>query len=146
MKFNWGTGIALALTAFIVFILFLVYKTTTTNTDLDAQDYYRQEINYQQRIDAIKNAEKLSGNLRIDQNQNLVIIKYPSDFENKEIEGHIQLFRPDNAALDKIIPINSRKNQQFIPKEAMNFGMYKVKVECEVDDVPYFMEKDLTLD
>lgn len=146
MKFNWGTGIALALTAFIVFILYLVYKTTSTNTDLDAKDYYRQEINYQQRIDAIKNTEKLKGEMTIDQNENLVILSYPSDFEGIQVEGTIQLFKPDNASLDKIIPINPRNNQQFIPKAAMNFGVYKIKVECTVNDIPYFMEKDLTLD
>ncbi len=43
---NWGQGIAIFLTVFVLFILGLIYKTTQSTFDLEVEDYYAQEIGY----------------------------------------------------------------------------------------------------
>ena len=50
---SWGKGIAIALTVFILFIATLVTIIIRQKVDLVSEDYYTQEINYQQEIDGI---------------------------------------------------------------------------------------------
>ena len=53
MKINWGTGIVLAIIAFIGFILFFVIKMSTddrANHDLVTEEYYKAELGYQKEI------------------------------------------------------------------------------------------------
>ena len=57
MKINWGTGIVIAIVAFIGFILYFVITMSTDKTysyDLVTDKYYQQELKYQQEIDAKK--------------------------------------------------------------------------------------------
>ena len=46
------------------FILFLVVKANLTTTELVAEDYYDQEITYQDKIDAKHNAKGLDISIR----------------------------------------------------------------------------------
>ena len=62
MKFNWGTGIVLAFIAFISFIMYFVISMNTDKSldhDLVNEDYYKQELEFQNDIDKEKNAKTL---------------------------------------------------------------------------------------
>ena len=67
MKFNWGTGIVLAFIGFISFIMYFVVNMNTDKKldhDLVTEDYYKQELKYQNDIDKEKNAKTLTTNLK----------------------------------------------------------------------------------
>ena len=69
MKFNWGTGIVITIIAFIAFIMYFVITMSTDNAyshDLVTDKYYQEELNYQEEINAEKNAKKLSENIKIE--------------------------------------------------------------------------------
>lgn len=53
IKFNWGTGIVIAMVLFMTFILTFVYKSLTPQYthDLVSEDYYKDELLYQKEID-----------------------------------------------------------------------------------------------
>lgn len=53
---NWGWKIAIGYTAFALFILYLVYRTTGVEFELVTPDYYAQELAYQGQIDKRKTA------------------------------------------------------------------------------------------
>ena len=62
MKISWGTGIVLALAAFISFILFLVISMTTNKEldhDLVVEEYYQKELEFQEQLDNERNARRL---------------------------------------------------------------------------------------
>ena len=61
MKFNWGHGILVALVSFIIFIVGLVVYFTQTmqNSELITDNYYQEELMYQQVIDAKNRAAAL---------------------------------------------------------------------------------------
>ena len=56
---NWGNSIILTFVLFASFVIYLVVQTFRASTDLVAEDYYAQEINYQQKIEQRANLEKL---------------------------------------------------------------------------------------
>ena len=48
---NWGYKILMVYVIFIAGILLLVFKSSSQNQDLVTEDYYEQELKYQQKID-----------------------------------------------------------------------------------------------
>ena len=61
-KFTWGHGVVLMLGSFIAFILFMiiVFPNGQQNAELVSDDYYADELQYQQVIDAKNNADQLT--------------------------------------------------------------------------------------
>ena len=56
MKFNWGVGIFTFYGLFVVFILALVFRSSQENYDLVTEDYYQQEIRFEEVINKRNNA------------------------------------------------------------------------------------------
>lgn len=46
MKLNWGTGVMMALGAFILAMGYTIYLTTQNDYELVNEDYYQQELEY----------------------------------------------------------------------------------------------------
>ena len=62
MKINWGTAIVVAFVGFISFIMYFVISMSTDKKfdhDLVTEDYYQQELKYQDDINKVENAKKL---------------------------------------------------------------------------------------
>ena len=64
MKFNWGYKIVLVYSVFVAGILYLVVQSSRQQMDLVTDDYYAQEIRYQEKIDQSKRASALSEPIR----------------------------------------------------------------------------------
>ncbi len=65
MKFNWGYKIVLVYSVFVAGILYLVVQSSRQQMDLVTDDYYAQEIRYQEKIDQSKRASALSEPIRL---------------------------------------------------------------------------------
>ena len=65
MKFNWGYKIVLVYCVFVAGILYLVVQSSRQQMDLVTDDYYAQEIKYQEKIDQSKRASALSEPIRL---------------------------------------------------------------------------------
>ena len=63
---NWGYKIIIIYSAFVLGIVFMVYKATQQNTDLVTTDYYAKELVYQDRIDEAKRTSLLSAQITIE--------------------------------------------------------------------------------
>ena len=127
MKFNWGTGIAIGYTTFVVFIGVMVYKAFGEDFDLVTEDYYAQEIKFQDKIDSKARAEKLDGNLQtIVEGKNLKIL-----FPQKDIplKGSINCFRPSDESKDFTETFTIENGAYSIPLSKFIKGKYLIKVE-----------------
>ena len=127
MKFNWGTGIAIGYTTFVVFIGVMVYKAFGEDFDLVTEDYYAQEIKFQDKIDSKARAEKLDGNLQtIVEGKNLKIL-----FPQKDIplKGSINCFRPSDESKDFTETFTIENGAYTIPLSKFIKGKYLIKVE-----------------
>ncbi len=140
MKINWGTGITIALVAFMLFILSFVYKTFT-NSKYDhhivSKTYYNDELNYQKEIDAEQNLENLSSKIVLKNTDKGVEIIFPEEFKDKKLEGTIDFQRSANEKLDFNIPIKVTDNKQFIPDDKLVKGIYIVKINWKTDGKTY---------
>ena len=97
---NWGTKILLLYVAFIIGILFMVFKSSNQNTDLVTPDYYASELTYQEKIDEIKRVAALSMPVEYVIKDNELLIKFPKDFAGKKLVGELVLYCPSDKNKD----------------------------------------------
>ena len=148
MKINWGTGIVIAIVAFIGFILYFVITMSTDKTysyDLVTDKYYQQELKYQQEIDAKKNATELKENITINRTEKGLNINFPKDFENKMIKGKVFLYRPSNKQLDFEIPISISNKYLLVPEKRLLDGRWNITVAWSYNNKEYLFKKELNL-
>jgi len=140
MKINWGTGVAIAMLMFMIFILSFVYKTFTNEKydhHLVSEEYYKDEMNYQQELNEIENAKRLTESVGLINTENGIKITFPTDVKLKSIVGTIQFQRASDVTLDIELPIKLANNIQLIPKEKLVEGLYNVKINWEINKTKY---------
>jgi len=144
-KISWPTGIILSIAAFVIFILSFVYKVTFLpeyDHHLVSEDYYKDELNYQQEIDKLNNAAELKQNVTYKKIDAGLLISFPEEFEASEIKGTIDFQRGSNTKIDFNIPIELITLDYLISNEKLVEGRWDIKIEWTVNNKSYlFKEK-----
>jgi hypothetical protein len=140
---NWGNGILLVFVVFIGGMATLV--TICMKQDdihLVTENYYAEEIKYQEHIDKVSNAnaseEKV---MHFDAKAQTVQLKLPVGST-----GVLHLFRPSDARLDKkiIVEIKNTKSK-VLPLSDLKPGYWKMKMEWEANGMAFYEEKEIDL-
>jgi hypothetical protein len=143
---NWGLRIVLVYLGFIAMILTLVVKARSEKIELVTPDYYAQEIVYQQRIEALTNANALSDTLKVTATKEWVTVELPPECLGQIENGMLRFYRPSDASLDQsqafttessVIVQNTRSN---LPS-----GLYVVQCSWRTNNKAYYMEKPFQL-
>lgn len=144
MKFNWATGIVTAIIGFIGFILFFVVTMTTDKAyshDLVTEKYYQEELNYQQEIEAQKNADIFKEEIKLQRVNNGLAIHFPSNIKREE--GKVFLYRPSNKHLDFEMPISKSNTYLLVPDKRLLDGRWNMKILWEHNNIKYLVKKEL---
>ncbi len=146
MKFNWGTGIAIFIGMFIIFILSFVFTAAYTHTDLYAEDYYQQELDYQTTIDAKQNALMFSDKVYLSQGKQSIVVHLPETIDWSKTEGLVHLYRANDASQDKTYKISTENSKMMIPKNDLNNGKFYVKIAWKDQGKDYLITKEIVLE
>jgi hypothetical protein len=137
---NWGNAIVLVFVAFAAIIITMV--TICMRQDdlhLVTQNYYEEEIRYQEHIDKVTNAKDLGVIvLDFDAKNKVMDLNLPAD-----ASGSIHLFRPSDARLDQRIKIDSDKKS--LDLAGLKPGYWHIKLTWEKDGIAYYEEKKIDL-
>lgn len=145
MKFNWGHGIFLGITAFIVFILFMVFSATQIDYDLVSEDYYDQEIAYEDHIRAVENTNTLTTEMLLETSEGHVILQLPQELRQEGATATVHFFRADNATNDFILAMENTNTVLSVPFSDLIKGEYTVKVTCTMQDKQYYFERAVVI-
>jgi hypothetical protein len=146
MKIKWSTAIVIAMISFIVFILSFVYKSVMMDEyqhELVSEDYYRDELHYQEEIDKLKKASELKEDVSLVRNNEGLTIRFPEDLDASQITGTIYLQRPSNQNLDLRMQIELRDNEILIPDESLATGKYLVIVDWKHEASEYMFKDEI---
>ncbi|CAL2102011.1 FixH family protein [Tenacibaculum sp. 190130A14a] len=146
MKLNWGTGIVIAIIGFIGFIMYFVITMSTGknyNHDLVSDKYYQKELEYQNSINATKNAKALKENIKVEKTAKGLNIHFPTEFNPKEISGKVFLYRPSNKQLDFEIPISLSNTYLLVPENRLLGGRWNITVSWKHKNKDYLYQKEL---
>jgi hypothetical protein len=139
---NWGKGIIVALALFVGFILFLVITLMRQDVDLVSEDYYKQEIDYEARIQKEQNGLNSTAKIKIVDQKSFVIIQLPDSIALTNVL--VNLKRPNDEKLDKSFKIEGTKTF-MLPKASLEKGKYDLTIEYTVNGEECLMKKVITL-
>ena len=141
MRISWGYKLFIAYSLFASGILFLAYKASKQSYDLVADNYYEQELKFQDVIEQKGRTAGLSAPPKISHTINSISIQLPGEFANKKVQGEIYLYRPSDASKD--IRKNFTTDEGFYQLDLGKdlFGSYELKLSWEAGSQHYFEEK-----
>ena len=146
LKISWPTGIIIAITAFIVFILSFVYKVTFLpeyDHHLVSEQYYKDELNYQIEIDNEVKGLDLKENVSIKKVNEGLLVSFPKEFKPSDITGNIVFKRLSNSKIDFEQIINLKTHELLIKDDVLVDGRWDVYIEWEVNKNTYLYKEKL---
>ena len=146
MKFNWGTGIVIAFILFISFIMYFVISMNTDKSldhDLVNENYYKQELEFQNDINKEKNAKTLASKVTWKKTTEGIVISFPAELEDKNITGKVFLYRPSNKQLDFETTILLSNHNLLIPDKRLLDGRWNIKIDWSYKDTNYMLKEEI---
>jgi hypothetical protein len=136
---NWGKSILAVYIGFVLLMVFMVYMASMQDFDLVAKDYYKQEIEYQTKIDANKNQTNSNNKWQIISMSNQIEISLANFAASKKPVGKIEFYRPSNSKLDvmKDLDLNA-EGKMFISAQNFKTGPYLIKINYTIENKSYF--------
>ncbi|MCX6299049.1 MAG: FixH family protein [Bacteroidetes bacterium] len=142
---SWGNKLVVVFVLFAVFIGTMVYKAFNTPLDLVSKDYYKEELRYQEKIDGMNNAAKIS-KVIIAQNQTAINIQFPIEQKGKSIKGEAFFYCVTDEKKDIRLPIIVDSTASLaVLKNKLQKGVYALKLNWQLDKEAYYNEQKLVV-
>jgi hypothetical protein len=145
MPVSWGTKIACLYGGFVALIITLVTATFFHKSELVADNYYQQELQYQSRLDASHAAATLNEPLQILQQQESIVIVFPGRFMGQSLEGNLHFYAAARATADRNLPIQTSNDTMFVPRAALDHASYELQVSWSSAGTEYYQSLPLDL-
>ena len=146
MKFNWGHGIALFYIVFASVMVYFAVKSTQHDHSLVVDNYYEEDLKYQQHFEKLENSKSLENDVKINHDPTSQNIKISFPKEKRNIAGTIHFYRPSDKSKDLKVKINLDQNfEQSLPVSQLSSGLWKLKVEWQADGTPFYKEETVIL-
>lgn len=145
-KFNWGTGLTLAIVVFVLATLSTVSYLISLEFYLVSENHYEEGVEYQETIDGIQNANNLSTPVLIlfDEPTESIKITFPIALRSDSLNGSIKFYRPNDSSLDKRFKLELNEDgQQSIPVSDFEEGRWKLTLQWQQDTLTYIDHKNI---
>ena len=143
---NWGHKITLVFLGFVIMMVYMVVKSFQANVDLVSEDYYLEELNYQQQIDKKNNVEAANMAIKYQITPEGVFLTFPDQTYLEKVSGSINLYRPSAASMDVQLSIAlDSQFRQLIRPDQFSPGKYILKIDWTDGGKPYYQEIDLLI-
>jgi hypothetical protein len=139
---NWGKGIVIGMGVFMSFITVLVVILMSQNVDLESEDYYQREINYEQELTAMRNAEQQEKQIKVARSDEYIVVQVPDSVSFTDVSVYLR--RPNNSKDDQFFKLNNSKNL-LIPMSKLRKGNYGMEISYYVGDKPCLQKENLSL-
>jgi FixH len=144
---NWGNRLLITFIVFGAGISYMVYRSMHVNSELVETDYYKNELIYQQVIDATNRANALLSTVKLMQaKEGNILLQLPEEMKNKNISGDIWFYCAYDEAKDKKLPlaINADGMQSF-RAGILTTGFYTARISWSEGVQKYYTEKPITV-
>lgn len=144
-KLNWGTKLAMFASLYVIGVLAFVGFSTTQDINLISKDYYPQGIEFQSKIDKIKNAQTLIEKVLISQKSGTIHVQFPEGMHT-DVTGSIIFYRPSNSDYDLRSDINlDASGLQTFKTDKLIKGRYAIKIDWIHQAKGYYQEEAIYL-
>ncbi len=144
---NWGNKIIVAFFLFTAMVVTMVVIAMKHDVGLVANDYYKDEIAYQQQIDRMTNYSQLTEKpqFKLKKNLNRIEVSFPEELLSDDLVGAYVFFRPSTNKLDREVAVRlDQFGKQNIDISNFAPGRWKLKLSWKHKQKEYFNEIAMT--
>ena len=133
----------------VVFVLFgafignFVYQSTLHDTHLVTEDYYQDEVNFQQRINESQNALEIDQNFSFHTSDGILTVNFPERWE--KIQGKAHLYNARDSKQDVQLPFVTASNVLKLKTDELGKGFWTLKLSFTYNETPYYIERKVYL-
>lgn len=139
---SWGIRITALYLGFVALILTLVFISSHQKVELESKDYYKQELAYQDKIDAIQNANNLSIPISYSVSGKSIVLTIPNDLNTNDFSGEVYLLKPSDSSKDLQLKLNPNKSGIItLNNQKITQGVYKMKITVKSGGKEYIKEE-----
>jgi nitrogen fixation protein FixH len=147
MKFNWGTGIFIFITLFILAVVAFIIYASNLDIKMVEDNYYDRELAYQERIDRLNNTAALPWKVSIEQGPGIIRVQFPILERPAISTGKLLLYRPSDPAKDFSVPLQlNDSSSQDIDIKGIDKGKWIIKMDWMMDGKGYYFEKEVFIE
>lgn len=145
-KFNWGWKIALLYTGFVCFMLFLGYEASKDKVELVSENYYDEELRYQDHIDKVALTDSLHVKPEWQVQGNKIAMLFPEAKGDGNISGNIHFYCPSDEKRDFDYPFTTSPEKQLsITSDKLHHGTYKMQIDWKQGKSDFYTEGVITV-
>jgi hypothetical protein len=143
---SWGNKLLITFLVFGSGMIYLVYRCMHTKFELVEKDYYKNELAYQEVIDAAHRTGRLSTAVKLTITTDQFQLQLPVEMNGRLPEGEIWFYCAYDSRKDKRVPlqVNSDGLQQ-LPPALLSAGHYLAKIRWNVGQEHYYQEIPVTI-
>ena len=138
---NWGWKIAIFMGIYMIGIISVVWYAMLLDVNLVTEDYYQQELAYEEQILRLKNTESLpeKPTFNFSSDKKFVVLTFPQVLIPDN--GSITFYRPSDFTQDRKFKLDlDEANQQGFVAVSLMPGLWKAKLQWQQGDKSYFQE------
>ncbi|MBT6714415.1 MAG: hypothetical protein HOB17_10890 [Candidatus Marinimicrobia bacterium] len=140
------TGLIISIILFLIAIITLVIFTMTIDENLVVEDYYSQDLVYQEQLDMANRTAALGETFVIKYVRGSgVKVKINDKFINDIIIGNIVFYRPSDKNLDRQINLELINGDQFINTSTFENGLWEIQISWSMNDVDYYSSQKIII-
>jgi hypothetical protein len=126
---------------------YLIYRSVNTNYELVEKDYYKNELRYQEVIDATQSANALVSPVKMEQaDDGNIVLQLPEEMKEQSVSGDIWFYCAYDAAKDRKFVLQPDANgTQTFQLHTLASGKYTVRIGWTGNGKKYYAEKELTV-
>lgn len=143
----WPYAIISYFVVFVSCVIAFIAWSVRHNMDLVRQDYYEQEIRYQDQIERLKRTQPLNAevNVAYELARQRITITLPAAHA-AQARGRIHFYRPSDAKLDRDFPLSvGADGSQTLDARSLHAGHYKVRVEWTSGGQEFFFDRSIVV-
>ena len=124
----------------------VVAIVATHRESMVSENYYEQELKFQDRIDSAARAQKSGANIQLDAAAGRLLVAVPAAQLAQKFSGAIELYRPSSSKLDREFPFAPRADgTQALDVSQLAAGLWEVRVKWTAGGQDYFLERKITV-
>ena len=140
MKINWGTGIAIFYSTFVIVMILMVVKASRTDINMVQENYYEQDLNYEAFRKSRENGDGDKTTINYLSASQEIAIQFEETL--KGIKGQVKFYRPSDNHQDRHWAINlDDQNKMLVDVSGLAKGYWKVLVDYQCQGMKYFKEQ-----
>lgn len=142
----WPYGIIGSFVLLFCGIATAVTIACTHRDGLVSENYYEQELNFQERIDAAARAQTSGAALDFNPAQGMLTVTLPAGQRNQPVSGSVHFYRPSAPELDRELTLQPRPDGvQILDVSHLAPGNWSVRVAWQSGGQDYYLTQKIVV-